>query len=196
MMANTSPTACSDRTPSRSRAPPECHSPMTGQLSASARAYAARITLQPADPIAPPCTVGSDANATAGPPLIRPTPASIPLSSSAVMVVNDPGSNRAAIRTLGLRGSTVVRAVGRSGAAVTERSGRDGDVVAAEAEGVVQRGERPSEDRAVSARGPPLTTSSRTSSSGSSRLIVGGAVRSCSASTVAIDSTAPAAPSR
>ena len=32
-----SPTACSDSTPSASRAPPECHSPTTGAWSASAR---------------------------------------------------------------------------------------------------------------------------------------------------------------
>ena len=31
MIAKTSPTACSETTPSRSRAPPECHSPTTGQ---------------------------------------------------------------------------------------------------------------------------------------------------------------------
>ena len=32
-----SPTACSDRTPSASRAPPECHSPTIGASSATAR---------------------------------------------------------------------------------------------------------------------------------------------------------------
>ncbi len=37
MIAKTSPTACSETTPSRSRAPPECHSPTTGTPSARAR---------------------------------------------------------------------------------------------------------------------------------------------------------------
>ena len=37
MMWKISPTACSDRTPSASRAPPECHRPMTGTPSDSAR---------------------------------------------------------------------------------------------------------------------------------------------------------------
>jgi len=37
MIANTSPTACSETTPSRSLAPPECQSPTTGTPSASAR---------------------------------------------------------------------------------------------------------------------------------------------------------------
>ena len=37
MIAKTSPTACSETTPSRSRAPPECQSPITGQPSARAR---------------------------------------------------------------------------------------------------------------------------------------------------------------
>ena len=125
MIAKTSPTACSDRTPSRSRAPPECQSPITGQLSARARAYAARMTLQPADPMAPPWIDGSEANATARVPSTRPAPASIPLSSSAVMMVNEPGSNRAAIRTLGLRGSTGAASAGMTGVSTLKRrSGR------------------------------------------------------------------------
>ena len=37
MMAKTSPTACSDTTPSASRAPPECQRPTTGTCSSSAR---------------------------------------------------------------------------------------------------------------------------------------------------------------
>src|SRR5690348_18061639 len=41
-----SPTACSDSTPSASRAPPECHRPMIGTRSVSARWYAATTTLQ------------------------------------------------------------------------------------------------------------------------------------------------------
>ena len=64
MIAKTSPTACRETTPSRSRAPPECHRPMTGQPSASARSYATRIALQPASPIAPPWMVASEQNAT------------------------------------------------------------------------------------------------------------------------------------
>ena len=36
MAANTVPTACRLSTPSRSRAPPECHSPMTGAPGAIA----------------------------------------------------------------------------------------------------------------------------------------------------------------
>ncbi len=37
LVANTSPTACRDTTPSRRRAPPECHSPTIGQPCSSAR---------------------------------------------------------------------------------------------------------------------------------------------------------------
>ena len=38
MMLKTSPTACSETTPSARRAPPECQSPITGISSAKARA--------------------------------------------------------------------------------------------------------------------------------------------------------------
>jgi hypothetical protein len=36
MAAKTRPTACSDSTPSASRAPPECHTPMIGTRSRTA----------------------------------------------------------------------------------------------------------------------------------------------------------------
>jgi hypothetical protein len=87
MIANTSPTAWSEPTPSRRRAPPECHRPTMGVPSARARSYAARMTLHPAVPIAPPCTVGSEQNATTGTPSTRPVAASMPLSSSAAIAV-------------------------------------------------------------------------------------------------------------
>ncbi len=108
MMAKTSPTACRETTPSRNRAPPECHRPMTGQPSARARSYATRIALQPASPIAPPWMVASEQNATDVAPSIRPIAASIPESSSSVMSSTVPGSKSIPSRVSGLRGSSAL----------------------------------------------------------------------------------------
>ena len=55
----------------------------------------AGITLQPAVPIAPPCTVGSEQNAATGAPPTRPTAASMPESSSAVTASALPKPTRA-----------------------------------------------------------------------------------------------------
>ena len=56
-------------------------------------------------PIAPPITVASEQKATTRQPLMVPTAASIPESSSGVISSTDPGSSRARSRKLGLRGS-------------------------------------------------------------------------------------------
>ena len=106
--ANTRPTPSRLSTPSRNRAPPECHKPTIGTPSSSARSYAVTIAVQPAMPIAPPWIVGSHANATAAVPSIRPTPTSTPLSSSAVIVSRVPSSNNAVSRARGERGSSAV----------------------------------------------------------------------------------------
>ena len=56
-------------------------------------------------PMAPPITVASEQKATTRQPLIMPTAASIPESSSAVISSTEPASSNAASRALGLRGS-------------------------------------------------------------------------------------------
>ena len=120
MMAKTSPTACSDETPSRSRAPPECQRPTTGTPSASARSYAARIDLAARPcPSRRPGPAGRRRSATTGLPSTRPIAASMPESSSAVIGVHEPPSKRASRRTRGLRGS---RSTARVGAAWSGRS--------------------------------------------------------------------------
>ena len=103
MAANTVPTACRLSTPSRSRAPPECHRPITGAPCAMASSCAATIAAQPAVLMAPPCTLGSLANATASMPSIWPQAATAPLSSCGVSSRTVPGSNRAARRSSGFR---------------------------------------------------------------------------------------------
>ena len=103
MAANTVPTACRLSTPSRSRAPPECHRPITGAPWARASSWAATIAAHPALPIAPPWTRGSLANATAAIPPIFPVAASAPLSSCGVSSRRVPGSNSAASRASGSR---------------------------------------------------------------------------------------------
>ncbi len=77
-----SPTACSDSTPSASRAPPECQMPRIGTRSCMARSYARTTTSQPCTPIAPPITVASEQKATTRLPLTVPVAASMPESSS------------------------------------------------------------------------------------------------------------------
>src|SRR5215813_7068625 len=114
--------------------------------------------------MAPPCTLGSLANATASVPLICPQAATAPLSSCGVSSRIVPGSNSAASRASGSRvivtgaACPSAAATGRGSASagrirlsstVTEASlraenwsgGGEGerDVVHAEAEGVVQR---------------------------------------------------------
>ncbi len=66
------PTACSESTPSASRAPPECQMPRIGTRSCIARSYARTTTSQPSTPIAPPITVGSEQKATTRQPLTVP----------------------------------------------------------------------------------------------------------------------------
>ena len=100
------PTACSDSTPSASRAPPECQMPRIGTRSRMARSYACTTTSQPCTPIAPPMTVASEQKATTREPLIVPTAASMPESSSGVISSTEPSSSSAARRWFGLRGSS------------------------------------------------------------------------------------------
>src|SRR6266567_5681950 len=58
---------------------------------------------EPALPMAPPCTLGSLANATAGMPPIWPSPASTPLSSAGSSNSSVPGSNSAPSLAIGSR---------------------------------------------------------------------------------------------
>ena len=114
------PTACSESTPSASRAPPECQMPRIGTRSCIARSYARTTTSQPSTPMAPPITVASEQKATTRQPLTVPTAASMPESSSGVISSTEPGSSRACSRKCGLRGScsrgTLTFAGGRAAA--------------------------------------------------------------------------------
>ena len=92
------PTACSDSTPSASRAPPECQMPRIGTRSAIARSYARTTTSQPWTPMAPPITVASEQKATTRQPSMVPTAASMPESSSGVISSSEPSSSSACSR--------------------------------------------------------------------------------------------------
>jgi hypothetical protein len=59
MAANIRPTPSIDSTPSASRAPPECHNPMTGQSSRTAASMASTMWRAPAAPREPPIRVAS-----------------------------------------------------------------------------------------------------------------------------------------
>ncbi len=59
MAANIRPAPSRDSTPSASRAPPECHSPMTGWPSRTAVSMASTMCRAPPRPRAPPITVAS-----------------------------------------------------------------------------------------------------------------------------------------
>src|SRR5215207_8916256 len=90
--------------------------------------------------------VASEQKATEVAPSMRPIAASMPESSSGVISSTDPGSKSWASRAAGLRGSSALAAglavtvVGAGAVAViwSDRPEREGDVVAAEAEGVVE----------------------------------------------------------
>ena len=79
--------------------------PRIGTRSCMARSYARTTTSQPSMPMAPPITVASEQKATTRQPLIVPTAASIPESSSGVISSTEPGSSSACSRKFGLRGS-------------------------------------------------------------------------------------------
>src|SRR5580700_8666500 len=123
--ANTMPTACRLSTPSSSRAPPECQSPMIGAPVSMARSYAATMISHPSMPMAPPCSRGSLANATTRRPPTAPVPARTPLSSAGCSSSSEPGSNNASSRDCGSRPGTAARAgaaaraPGAAGAAAT-----------------------------------------------------------------------------
>ena len=71
--ANTRATPSRAETPSRSRAPPECHTPTTGTPRTTARSVARGDRRgDDSSPSAPPCTVGSVANASTGVPRTVP----------------------------------------------------------------------------------------------------------------------------
>ncbi len=70
--AKTWPTASSASTPSASRAPPECHRPITGTRSRTAVSIASTMCRQPSMPIAPPIFCASVANAITRPPSTVP----------------------------------------------------------------------------------------------------------------------------
>ena len=80
--------------------------PRTGTRSRIARSYACTTTSQPCMPMAPPITVASEQKATTREPLMVPTAASMPESSSGVISSTEPSSSRAARRWFGLRGSS------------------------------------------------------------------------------------------
>src|SRR5262245_43811816 len=104
--------------------------------------------------MAPPMTVASEQKATVGVPCTRPTAASMPEASSGVISSRVPSSKNAASRWFGLRGSCSRGSLAGfafgcalviSGRVVViadslglRRTERDGDVVATEAERVVQ----------------------------------------------------------
>ena len=59
MAANTLPTPSSDCTPSPSRAPPECQSPITGARMRSAVSMVSTMRPHPTEPMAPPSLLAS-----------------------------------------------------------------------------------------------------------------------------------------
>src|SRR3954453_5499822 len=125
--------------------------------------------------MAPPMTVASEQKATTGTPEAVPRAASIPLRSGSLISSIEPSSRKDASRSCGSRGSTwvtgwvraavlmsvscslPVRPRGRgalrsTGQGVSDAGEGDGDVVATEAEGVVERGDVPARQRAALAR--------------------------------------------
>ncbi len=106
MAANTRPTPSIDSTPSASRAPPECHSPITGLPSRAARSMAATIRSQPPAPSAPPMTAASVQKASTDRPPILPRAVATPVASLSVRYVTEPGSSRRDRRTAGARPSS------------------------------------------------------------------------------------------
>ncbi len=121
---NTRPTACSASTPSASRAPPECHSPMTGTRSRTARSIASTMCRQPSVPIAPPITVASVQKATAGAPSMVPRAPSTPLVSRGRSSRIVSASNSRASRSSGSRGSRSSVRVGAGSAVIWTPSSR------------------------------------------------------------------------
>ena len=104
--ANTWPTASSATTPSASRAPPECHSPMTGTRSRTAVSIESTTCRQPSVPMAPPIRVASVAKAITAVPSTSPRAASAPESSRGTSRRSVPASNSARRRASGSRWST------------------------------------------------------------------------------------------
>ena len=144
-------------------------------------------------------TVASEQKATTRVPSTVPTAASMPESSSGVISSRVPSSRSAVSRCTGLRGSSSRGSLACPAWHVLVRSTavirRDPKATATLAP--------PKPKELLSAAMSPagrsralVAMSSSTCGSRSSRLIVGGAIRWCSARTVAIDSRAPAPPSR
>ena len=166
-------------------------------------------TLQPSLPIAPPMTVASEQKATVWVPSTVPTAASMPQSSSSLISSSEPWSKNAASRLLRVARVLLARQLRPASAAADWRSVAasvcrhelrsarsraaegDGDVVAAEAEGVVER-----RDVAVGQRarlGGDVELDRRVQVVEVDRRWYDAVY---SASTVATDSSAPAPPSR
>ena len=147
MIAKTSPTACSETTPSRSRAPPECHRPMTGH-AVGQRALVGgedRPRSRPR-PSRRPGWWRRSRTPRDGAPSIRPIAgehARVVLGGDAARAC--PGRRAPRAGVSGLRGSSAAVDLdgfgGGGGRRVTacDAPEGEGDVVAAEAEGVVER---------------------------------------------------------
>ena len=162
--------------------------------------------------MAPPMTVASEQNATVCVPSTVPVAASMPRQSSGVISCERRPRRRTRPAVGGIRGSSSRGSLGGlagfAGTVVVMRAAPRA-AWAAPSAGFRRCGRParrcgpPKPNELLSAAIAPsgslrglVAMSSSTSSSTLSRLIVGGTTRWCSASTVAMDSSAPAAPSR
>ena len=196
------PTACSDSTPSASRAPPECQSPMIGTPVGHRPVVGVDddLAADVAHRAAHHGGVGAERDDAACRRPCRRRRACRESSSGGdqleralVEERREPVDRVARVLARGAAWRGLARRLrSRRGHGSRRDPEGDGDVGAAEAEGVVQR-----RDVAVGQRrAASVAMSSSTCGSRLSRLIVGGTSRWWSARTVAIDSSAPAPPSR